>query len=395
MQESPDQATLPGTLRVRNLIVLAVCVGIVFTLLAIAVKNARQRTRTMQSASSLKQLSLAFLNYESAYRRLPMGGVHDELGPKQGWCLGIACFIESSPFYYEATRTPYAWDHPFNAHLYQDPHYLFLHPSIPETVTQTGFDLTHYMGNPTLVHKHSQIRYDDIRNHSQTWIVAECFSQWHPRGYPFNWRDLPALVDQAEGQPGIQIAAVDGSVQSFSLKSDLLREPGFMQASGLDIDASLTKIPAKDFHYSAEKFVTDYRVYFNRAAIENTMSLGLSQVLNDSEKKSMGTSFDMENISKIVTNAEHLAFAQEQFKKYPRIKVLLYNAALTDEIAASLAELRELEYLYCEGCLLSKQGQAQIASLPNLKLLYGVEPQWVPELAAQRENLQIVRWSSD
>ena len=59
-----------GFTLVELLVVIAI-IGILVGLLLPAVQAAREAARRMQCSNSIKQLSLAMLNYESAYKRFP------------------------------------------------------------------------------------------------------------------------------------------------------------------------------------------------------------------------------------------------------------------------------------------------------------------------------------
>lgn len=86
-----------GFTLVELLVVIAI-IGILVGLLLPAVQAAREAARRMQCQNNLKQKSLASLNYESAYKRLP-GGV-GRYGCCWGtWQLFILPFMEQQAMY--------------------------------------------------------------------------------------------------------------------------------------------------------------------------------------------------------------------------------------------------------------------------------------------------------
>ncbi|MFK7737195.1 MAG: DUF1559 domain-containing protein [Pirellulaceae bacterium] len=105
--------TKSGFTLVELLVVIAI-IGILVGLLLPAVQSAREAARRMQCQNNLKQMGLALLNYESAYRRFPMAMMsHPERncasGPECGsspydddgfgWQSKILPFIEQTNLY--------------------------------------------------------------------------------------------------------------------------------------------------------------------------------------------------------------------------------------------------------------------------------------------------------
>ncbi|MFM7976852.1 MAG: DUF1559 domain-containing protein, partial [Pirellula sp.] len=106
-----------GFTLVELLVVIAI-IGILVGLLLPAVQAAREAARRMSCSNNMRQISLAALNYEAAYKRLPASRISrtaDRLGPASG----ISVHARLLPFM-EATST-YAlinfgvdWNDPLN-----------------------------------------------------------------------------------------------------------------------------------------------------------------------------------------------------------------------------------------------------------------------------------------
>jgi prepilin-type N-terminal cleavage/methylation domain-containing protein len=93
-----------GFTLVELLVVIAI-IGILVGLLLPAVQAAREAARRMQCGNNLKQIGLASLNYESAYKRMPIGfsdflSVTNSSGDG-GWSWAARClpFMEQGPLY--------------------------------------------------------------------------------------------------------------------------------------------------------------------------------------------------------------------------------------------------------------------------------------------------------
>ena len=102
-----------GFTLVELLVVIAI-IGILVGLLLPAVQAAREAARRMQCSNNLKQLGLAILNYESAIKRLPPGGLHlrDGFGADSSstswgpnWLTMLLPYVEQASLFNQYDRT--------------------------------------------------------------------------------------------------------------------------------------------------------------------------------------------------------------------------------------------------------------------------------------------------
>ncbi len=113
-----------GFTLVELLVVIAI-IGVLVGLLLPAVQSAREAARRMQCSNNMKQIGLAALNYESAYKQLPAGPWDGDPGNRVAVGTGPCCraanragwsaffkilpFLEQTPIYEMATDDPPFW----------------------------------------------------------------------------------------------------------------------------------------------------------------------------------------------------------------------------------------------------------------------------------------------
>lgn len=111
-------------------------IGTLTGLLLPAVQAARESARRMQSSNNLKQIGLAFHNFESAYSALPAaGGVDDNGKPLLSWRVAILPFIEQQALY-EKFKMDEPWDSEHNIQLLEQMPDVYRHPN---RNTQPGY----------------------------------------------------------------------------------------------------------------------------------------------------------------------------------------------------------------------------------------------------------------
>ena len=121
---------------------LAVTTPIAAGLLLPAVQAARTAARRMQSQNNLKEIQLAILNYESAYKSFPAAYSVDEDGsPLLSWRVYILPFLGYTPLY-QRFHLDEPWDSEHNIKLLEEMPEVFRAPESRAAVGETV-----YLGN--------------------------------------------------------------------------------------------------------------------------------------------------------------------------------------------------------------------------------------------------------
>ena len=94
--------------------ILIIGCGILAALLLPAIAAARQAAQRQMASNNLKQIGLALLNYESAYRALPaLHGINHENKPTGNWRIVISPFVERTDVF-NRFNFHKPWDAPEN-----------------------------------------------------------------------------------------------------------------------------------------------------------------------------------------------------------------------------------------------------------------------------------------
>lgn len=124
---------------VELLVVIAI-IGVLVGLHLPAVQSARAAARRISCYNNLKQLGVAFHNYESAHRRLPAGYIY-KVGPQGnhagfGWASMLLPFMEQTSVYNQLNFRAPLFD---NANLVAREHHLSSYICPEDRVSPSGF----------------------------------------------------------------------------------------------------------------------------------------------------------------------------------------------------------------------------------------------------------------
>ena len=111
-----------GRLKGKGMAVAGIVLGVIGCLLTVALflpafRSAREAARRAQCTNNLKQIGLAFHNYQEANGSLPPAAITDRNGkPLLCWRVAILPYLESSPLY-SRFHLDEPWDSPHNLAL--------------------------------------------------------------------------------------------------------------------------------------------------------------------------------------------------------------------------------------------------------------------------------------
>ncbi|WP_197995127.1 DUF1559 domain-containing protein [Gimesia panareensis] len=196
-------------------------------------QQAREAARQSTSKNNLRQIGLACANYHDAHKCLPPGGVirEDDVA-LHGWITMLNPFCDPSPYTNDMLSFQVPWDQEQNRVVLEQPRPMVKIPGIDSQFTSQAYSLTHYLGNPHLFYRNSNVTFKQMENGTaNTWLAGKVAGNYQPWGYPFNWRPLGtklcAGLDSYGHLPwrGGHLLFADGSVSFFSEQtSDVILE---------------------------------------------------------------------------------------------------------------------------------------------------------------------------
>ncbi len=240
------------------------CAAMLLCLLFMAVNRAQTAARKMSSGNNLKQIGLAFHNFESAMKRLPAGCDEEA---KHGWPTNIFNYMEASSWYNDIDKQV-DWEHPFNFYKFRIRIQSYQNPGLVSSYTSEGYGLTHYLANACVFYRGSNVKFNDIdAGLSNVWFVGEIDSKYPPFGYPYNWRALIWPLNSKDGgfggwSDGAQFVLGDGAVRFVSSSMDRSVVEQLANAMAMP-DSERTRIPDRSFQCGGAEFARTSKGFRN------------------------------------------------------------------------------------------------------------------------------------
>ena len=235
-----------------------VVIGINLLLIALlfpAVQQSREAAHQSTSKNNLKQVAIAFYNYNDTWSYLLPGGTIREDGTAMhGWMIQNYLFMEASHLY-DCVDFNNPWDSSENIPVYEWPMGCYQVPGTDANYSTTGFALTHYQGNPNLLYRNSSVSLEQLEDGAaHHWLAGEVAGNYQPWGYPFNWRPLGTKLCDGPNSfghtpwSGGHLLRADGSVTFFTDQTSPEILQAFAEAPPVAPRAQ-TAVPDRRFEY--------------------------------------------------------------------------------------------------------------------------------------------------
>lgn len=362
LREFPWQRWLP----------VIVTTAVVLSLIAVigpAIRHARDEARKSSSRANLKQIGTALHNYHDVHGCFPSGAIVDSNSVAyHGWYTLIWPFMAASP-YPNLIEFGRPWDDPQNGFLFRQGLRCFHVPGVDEVCSKNGHGLTHYMGNPNVLHRNSGVKIEQITlGVSETWLAGEIVGNYQPWGYPFNWRSLGTQLNDGPntyGRPtgdGALFLRGDGSAKFLTNDVDSEILTRFQNAPPIAAPDK-TATQSRDFGYGPAWT----RTYLQ---LDEAKWEGLIAIVwhNDS-----GTPYTV--LIRAAGKSSHRSTTIDDLKlvvtAYPEMRQLFGYPRIDDQVASMLSDLKQLEVLDTGSITVSNRGLQALRGLPNLRILVG------------------------
>ncbi len=332
-----------------------------------AMNQARIAAQKMQSTNSLKQIVLALVNFESSYKRLPYGCDPEE---KHGWQTQIFPYVEASSWYYEIDQSV-GWEHPFNYYKFREKIPCYQRPSANTLFSSEGYGLTHYLGNPSILHRGSKVKFSELDvGLSNVWFAGEIGARYQPFGYPYNWRELKLPLCAADGgfggwSNGAHFGMGDGAIRFVTSSIDRSVVEQLAEAFRMP-DPAQTNMPNRSFECGGAEFSRTKRKFENEEA---RMTKGGSY---------SAVYFDLEKRAEVIVyrgglGMERLGIDLDTLvSRYSEARVVDFGAMLDATTAEKISRCKNVEALKIGRLEDTEEVIRVLQSLPRLKFLSGI-----------------------
>ena len=344
------------------------CVGILGCILVMAIRQAQIAADKVSSGNNLKQLVLGLQNYESVFKRLPSGCDQEA---KHGWQTHLRPYMEANDWYGKLDMQ-YGWEHPFNSYLFGWRMVGYLRDDVESKYSSEGHGLTHYLGNPCILHRGSNLRFTDIdAGLSNVWFVGEIGSRYPPFGYPFNWRAFTWPLNSKDGgfggwSDGAQFGMGDMAIRFVSSSVDPSVVEQLANAMAKP-DSERTRIPDRQFQCGGVEYARTSKGFQNEE-VRNRPKL--------SEEHS-AVYFDLDRRPEVLVWRGKPGFAklgitiESMLSEYSEARVLDYGADLDLVVADKISRCENLEALKVGSIAAPDQWIEILKSMQRLKYLAG------------------------
>jgi prepilin-type processing-associated H-X9-DG protein len=191
-------------------------------LLLPAVQKVREAAARTTGQNNLKQIGLAFHNYESAYGKLPTAAICDPKGKKLlSWRVAILPYIEQDALYRQF-KLDEPWDSEHNKKLVAIMPKIYISPRFEHGAKDGKTTYKAFVGGGAMFDWNKASRFVDISDGTSNTLMAV------EGGEPVIWtkpddiefdaaKDAPNIAPAQPGIPGVNVLFGDGSVRYIQL----------------------------------------------------------------------------------------------------------------------------------------------------------------------------------